>query len=59
MQNANGDNVDLYIPRKCSWTNRLLAANDFGAIQVRVLKFTFKLINRDNKLWQYFWTYID
>eukprot|EP01031_Cornospumella_fuschlensis_P025025 gene25025-30229_t len=36
MQNDAGDNVDLYIPRKCSWTNRLLAANDFGAVQVNV-----------------------
>lgn len=34
MQNVEGINVDLYIPRKCSWTNRLLAANDVGAIQV-------------------------
>ena len=59
MQNANGDNVDLYIPRKCSWTNRLLAANDFGAIQVRVSKFIIKLINRDNKLKQYLLIYID
>lgn len=36
MQNDEGVNVDLYIPRKCSWTNRILAANDFGAIQVNV-----------------------
>jgi small subunit ribosomal protein S21e len=36
MQNAEGVNVDLYIPRKCSWTNRILAANDFGAVQINV-----------------------
>eukprot|EP01040_Poterioochromonas_malhamensis_P008411 gene8411-9098_t len=36
MQNDQGDNVDLYIPRKCSWSNRILAANDFGAIQINV-----------------------
>jgi hypothetical protein len=35
MRNGAGDMVDLYIPRKCSWTNRLLAANDFGSIQVK------------------------
>ena len=36
MQNAEGINVDLYIPRKCSWTNRILGANDFGAVQINV-----------------------
>lgn len=36
MQNDEGTVVDLYIPRKCSWTNRLLAANDHGAIQVNL-----------------------
>mmetsp|Transcript_9096 Transcript_9096/g.13691 ORF Transcript_9096/g.13691 Transcript_9096/m.13691 type:complete len:86 (+) Transcript_9096:91-348(+) len=36
MQNAAGEVVDLYIPRKCSWTNRILAANDFGAVQINV-----------------------
>ena len=36
MQNSDGVNVDLYIPRKCSWTNRILAANDFGAVQINV-----------------------
>eukprot|EP00607_Mallomonas_marina_P007452 CAMPEP_0182416362 /NCGR_PEP_ID=MMETSP1167-20130531/641_1 /TAXON_ID=2988 /ORGANISM="Mallomonas Sp, Strain CCMP3275" /LENGTH=85 /DNA_ID=CAMNT_0024589055 /DNA_START=80 /DNA_END=337 /DNA_ORIENTATION=+ len=38
MQNSDGVNVDLYIPRKCSWTNRILAANDFGAAQINVAK---------------------
>ncbi|KAJ1397609.1 RS21, ribosomal protein 21 40S small ribosomal subunit [Ochromonadaceae sp. CCMP2298] len=36
MQNDAGDNVDLYIPRKCSWTNRILAANDHGCVQLNV-----------------------
>jgi len=36
MQNENGENVDLYIPRKCSWTNRLLTAKDHGAVQINV-----------------------
>jgi len=36
MQNDEGVNVDLYIPRKCSWTNRILAANDFGSVQINV-----------------------
>lgn len=36
MLNDEGVNVDLYIPRKCSWTNRILAANDFGSVQINV-----------------------
>ena len=36
MQNDAGQNVDLYIPRKCSWTNRLIPATDRGAVQFRV-----------------------
>ena len=36
MQNADGQTVDLYIPRKCSWTNRILAADDFGSVQINV-----------------------
>jgi len=38
MQNADGLNVDLYIPRKCSWTNRLIAAKDRASIQINVGK---------------------
>ena len=36
MQNENGENVDLYIPRKCSWTNRLIRAKDHGSVQINV-----------------------
>ena len=36
MQNENGDNVDLYVPRKCSWTNRLLTSKDHGSVQLNV-----------------------
>jgi small subunit ribosomal protein S21e len=36
MQNEAGDNVDLYIPRKCSWTNRLVPAKDHASTQVNV-----------------------
>lgn len=28
--------VDLYIPRKCSWTNRLLTAKDHASVQINV-----------------------
>ena len=36
MQNEAGENVDLYVPRKCHYTSRLLAAKDHSAIQVNV-----------------------
>jgi small subunit ribosomal protein S21e len=36
MQNDKGQNVDLYIPRKCSYTSRLISAKDHGSIQVNV-----------------------
>jgi small subunit ribosomal protein S21e len=36
MQNESGDNVDLYIPRKCSWTTRLISAKDHGSVQINV-----------------------
>ena len=36
MQNEVGENVDLYVPRKCSWTNRLLISSDHGSVQINV-----------------------
>mmetsp|Transcript_7397 Transcript_7397/g.12878 ORF Transcript_7397/g.12878 Transcript_7397/m.12878 type:complete len:80 (+) Transcript_7397:42-281(+) len=36
MQNDAGENVDLYIPRKCSWTNRLITSRDKGSVQINV-----------------------
>ncbi|EEC43788.1 predicted protein [Phaeodactylum tricornutum CCAP 1055/1] len=36
MQNESGDNVDLYVPRKCSYTNRLIASKDHGSVQINV-----------------------
>ena len=36
MQNESGENVDLYVPRKCSWTNRLVAAKDHSSVQINV-----------------------
>ncbi|OQS07017.1 40S ribosomal protein S21 [Thraustotheca clavata] len=36
MQNSAGQNIDLYIPRKCSWTNRLLSAKDHASVQIAV-----------------------
>jgi len=36
MQNEEGLNVDLYVPRKCSWTNRLVESKDHAAVQINV-----------------------
>mmetsp|Transcript_53993 Transcript_53993/g.65181 ORF Transcript_53993/g.65181 Transcript_53993/m.65181 type:complete len:90 (-) Transcript_53993:262-531(-) len=36
MQNEHGENVDLYIPRKCSYTSRLIGAKDHGSIQINI-----------------------
>ena len=32
MQNDKGEFVDLYIPRKCSATNRLIHAKDHSSV---------------------------
>jgi small subunit ribosomal protein S21e len=36
MQNESGDNVDLYVPRKCSYTHRLIKAKDHSSVQINV-----------------------
>ncbi|KAL9676646.1 hypothetical protein QQ045_004862 [Rhodiola kirilowii] len=36
MQNEEGQNVDLYIPRKCSATNRLITSKDHASVQINI-----------------------
>ncbi|MEW5301865.1 MAG: hypothetical protein WDW38_008492 [Sanguina aurantia] len=36
MQNDEGQTVDLYIPRKCAWTNKLITAKDHSSIQLNI-----------------------
>ena len=36
MQDDEGNIVDLYIPRKCSATNRLITSKDFASVQIEV-----------------------
>ncbi|ORY97695.1 30S ribosomal protein S21e [Syncephalastrum racemosum] len=36
MENSEGRLVDLYIPRKCSATNRLITAKDHASVQINV-----------------------
>ncbi|ESO11651.1 hypothetical protein HELRODRAFT_71412 [Helobdella robusta] len=36
MQNDAGEYVDMYIPRKCSASNRIISAKDHAAIQINL-----------------------
>ncbi|CAG2110673.1 unnamed protein product, partial [Medioppia subpectinata] len=36
MQNDQGETVDLYIPRKCSASNRIIHAKDHASIQINL-----------------------
>lgn len=36
MQNDAGEYVDMYIPRKCSASNRIISAKDHASIQINL-----------------------
>jgi len=36
MINDEGNTVDLYIPRKCAWTNKLIEAKDHASVQINI-----------------------
>eukprot|EP00842_Homolaphlyctis_polyrhiza_P000713 jgi/Hompol1/1642/HPOL_001497-RA len=36
MENDKGQIVDLYIPRKCSATGRLITAKDHASVQINI-----------------------
>ena len=36
MQNQQGENVELYIPRKCTYSSQLVRADDHAAIQLNI-----------------------
>merc|ERR1712007_71870 len=38
MENERGELVDLYVPRKCSATNRIIKAKDHGSVQISIAK---------------------
>ena len=50
MQNDEQQIVDLYIPRKCSATNRLITSKDHASAQIEIaevsLRFLLILISR-------------
>ncbi|KAI7882533.1 30S ribosomal protein S21e [Lichtheimia hyalospora FSU 10163] len=52
MENSEGARVDLYIPRKCSATNRLITAKDHASVQLNVAD-----VNAEGRLTGSFATY--
>uniref|UniRef100_U3I3N2 Small ribosomal subunit protein eS21 n=1 Tax=Anas platyrhynchos platyrhynchos TaxID=8840 RepID=U3I3N2_ANAPP len=40
MQNDAGEFVDLYVPRKCSASNRIIGAKDHASIQINISEVT-------------------
>ncbi|KAK4239303.1 ribosomal protein S21e [Achaetomium macrosporum] len=38
MENDRGEIVDLYVPRKCSATGRIIKAKDHGSCQITICK---------------------
>ncbi|XBW35047.1 hypothetical protein QEN19_000611 [Hanseniaspora menglaensis] len=38
MQNDKGELVELYIPRKCSASNRIIKAKDHASVQINIVK---------------------
>ncbi|CAK7207474.1 40S ribosomal protein S21 [Sporothrix eucalyptigena] len=38
MENEKGEIVDLYVPRKCSATGRIIKAKDHSSVQISVAK---------------------
>ena len=38
MENDRGEIVDLYVPRKCSASNRIIKAKDHASVQISVAK---------------------
>ncbi|KAK9266316.1 hypothetical protein L1049_016954 [Liquidambar formosana] len=49
MQNDEGQNMDLYIPRKCSATNRLITSKDHASVQINIAHLDADGIYRSNQ----------
>lgn len=45
MQNDAGEYVDLYVPRKCSASNRIIYAKDHASIQINFAEVSPKACN--------------
>ena len=49
MQNSDGKYVDLYIPRKCHSTNRLIDCKDTSSVQVTLNTDGLNLENKNDE----------
>ena len=50
MQNDKGEYVDLYIPRRCYATNRLLDSKDHASVQVTVSTVSIIILNNSYQI---------
>ena len=59
MQNQDGEYVDLYIPRKCHATNRILDAKDTASVQVTLNTDGLNLDNKKDDVKILQWSFLD
>ena len=45
MQNDEQQIVDLYIPRKCSATNRLITSKDHASAQIEIAEVSLRFLH--------------
>ncbi|OAO16049.1 40S ribosomal protein S21 [Blastocystis sp. ATCC 50177/Nand II] len=38
MQNELGQSVELYLPRRCDWTNRVIEAQDHASVMINIAR---------------------
>ena len=38
MQNENGNYVELYMPRRCDWTHRVIDSRDHASVMINVAR---------------------
>jgi len=36
LKDNKGEIVDLYVPRRCDWTNRLITAKDHASVRISI-----------------------
>merc|ERR1712203_1303656 len=49
MQDDEGNIVDIYIPRKCSATNRLITSKDHASVQIEIAEVNEEGLMTGNK----------
>ena len=51
MQNLEKKCIDLYIPRKCVYTNRILDSKDRSSVQLSIAEVNLKLKSKFRSTW--------